>query len=152
MARFKILDKLKFMFSSKKENSPVQKMQSKTKHGNPISMNGSNNSIQQADTINNHYSNTSGSEENLVKNLINEMDYNISPGVGCPKCNFEFIYHNELLNSKIRQDLHESIRELIKHMKLCNAYVTYRQLQHLKNQSKILKERLMNETTSFKKD
>ncbi len=56
----KIFDKFKFTFSSKKENSPVQKVQSKTKHGNPISMNNSNNnSIQQADTINNHYSNTS---------------------------------------------------------------------------------------------
>lgn len=145
------------MFISKKENSPIQKVSSKTKHGDAISISGNNNSIQQANIINNHYSDPSdSSEQELVKNLLNEMDYNISQGVGCPKCHFEFTYHIKLLNSKIRQDQHEPIRELIKHMKLCNAYAGDKSLKYppgsIKSQSKILKALLMEKLAFSKED
>lgn len=153
----KLIFKLKLIFNWKKENSPTKKVISKTKEGNPISISGDGNSIQQADTIHNHFSSKSdSSEQNLINNLLNEIEYNISPGVGCPKCLFEFIYHNELLNSKIRPDLHDSFRELIKHMKLCNAYGTIRRLKHppgsVKTQSKILKAHLKDKVTFTKED
>ncbi len=153
----KIFDQLKLIFTLKKENSPSQKVLSKTKTGNSASISGNSNSIQQSDTINNYYPNPSdSSEQKIIKNLLNEMDYNISPGVGCPKCHFEFAHHNKLLDSKIRQDLHETIRELIKHMKLCNAYAGTKSLKrppgNIKEQSKILKTQLINKPLSSKED
>lgn len=149
----KLIFKLKLMFNCEKENSPTQK----GKENNLSLTSGSGNFVQQANTINNHYSSIpDNSEQNLINNLLNEIEYNISPNVGCPKCHFEFSYHNSLLNSTVRPDLHDSVRELIKYMKLCNAYGTIRLIENppgsVKTQSKILKAQLKDKPAFSKKD
>ncbi len=145
----KIFDSLKFLFNWKKESSPTQKARSKTQHGHAAATVGNHSPIQQADVIHNHYPDIEkNSEERLIDRVLQEMEYNISSDVGCPKCHFEFDHHNKLLDSNIRKELHEPIRELIKHMKLCNAYAGNKQLEHtpssVKSQSEILKAYLMN--------
>lgn len=88
---------------------------------------------------------------NIKKQVIEECDFNITPGVGDAKCNFQFHSHKELLNHNLSSTLGEKIPPLLKDIihsaALCNSYGGIRQLEKppgtVKNMSKDLKNLLI---------
>lgn len=59
----------------------------------------------------------------LKKQVLSEINYNISPGVGSRENNFKVMYHEKILHyHNINNNLKNEIEILINAAKQCNAY------------------------------
>lgn len=87
----------------------------------------------------------------LKKRVIEECDFNITPGVGDARCNFQFEAHKILLNHPLASALEEKIlpltKDIIHSAALCNSYGGIAQLKKppgtVKNMSSELKNLLL---------
>lgn len=87
----------------------------------------------------------------LKKRVIEECDFNITPGVGDARCNFQFEAHKILLNHSLACALEEKIlpltKDIIHSAALCNSYGGIAQLEKppgtVKNMSSELKNLLL---------
>lgn len=87
----------------------------------------------------------------LKKRVIEECDFNITPGVGDARCNFQFEAHKTLLNHPLAYALEEKIlpltKDIIHSAALCNSYGGLVQLEKppgmVKNMSSELKNLLL---------
>ena len=68
----------------------------------------------------------------LIDNAIGQIDYNLKPGVGCPKCHFKVdaiencLKSSPLFSFKVSEI--QVLRKLIQDTELCNSYGGIRQL------------------------
>ena len=71
-------------------------------------------------------------KKQLIASAIAELDYNMKPGVGCPKCHFQLVDIKKYLNNASLFSLDEAeikiIRKLIHDAELCNSYGGIQQL------------------------
>jgi hypothetical protein len=92
----------------------------------------------------------------LKKRVIEECDFNITPGVGDARCNFQFEAHKILLNHPLASALEEKIlpltKDIIHSAALCNSYGGLMQLEKppgiVKNMSNDLKNLLLKTEVS----
>ncbi len=92
----------------------------------------------------------------IKKRVIEECDFNITPGVGDVRCNFQFEAHKALLNHYLSSSLEEKIlpltKDIIHSAALCNSYGGLMQLEKppgtVKNMSKDLKNLLLKAEAS----